>query len=67
MVLQDFLTPVKQGVVLNDLDSFHKSGKASVFQGSIVDLLLFLIYMNDQLNALTNPKLFVDDILLCTL
>ena len=64
-ILVDFLNNRKQRVVLNSQNSNWLDVKASVSQGSIMEALLFLIYINDLPEGLiTNAKLFADDTLL---
>ena len=61
-VLKHFLTTRKQRVVLNGQSSSWNNVKAGVPQGSILGLLLFLIYINDLADGLSsNTKLFADD------
>ena len=61
-LLQDFLKERKQSVVLNDKSLYGKNINAGVPQGSILDHLLFLIYINGFTKSLTaNTKLFADD------
>ena len=58
----DFLSNRKQRVVLNGQVSTWTSVNAGVPQGSILRLLLFLIYINDLSNNLSsNVKLFAND------
>ena len=58
----DFLTNRKQRVVLNGKYSSETNIEAEVPQGSIMEPLFFLIYINDLSdNLITNPKLFADD------
>ena len=53
----------QQKVVLNDQFSSWTKVNAGVPQGSILEPLLFLIYINDLANELqSHPKLFADDI-----
>ena len=60
-ILVDFLKSRKQRVVLNGQHSSWSDVLAGVPQGSILDPLLFLIYINDLSDSLQcNPKLFVD-------
>ena len=60
--LTDFLKDQKQRVVLNGQNSSWTNVEAGVPQGSILGLLLFLIYINDLPDNLsTNVKLFADD------
>ena len=60
--LTNFLKEKKQRVVLNGQYSTWTNVEAGVPQGSILGLLLFLIYINDlPENLVSNPKLFVDD------
>ena len=62
--ITDFLSLRKQGVVLNGQHSTWVNIEAGVPQGSILELLFFLIYINDLSDDLTsNPKLLVDDTL----
>ena len=61
-LLEDFLKERKQRVVLNGQVSTWKNVNAGVPQGSILGLLLFLIYINDLTDGLTtNVKLFADN------
>ena len=63
--LTDFLALRKQRMVLNGQLSSWSNIESGVPQGSILDLLLFLIYVNDLSEGLaTNAKLFADDVLL---
>ena len=58
----DFLSFRKQRVFLNGQVSHWTSIEAGVSQGSILGLLLFLIYINDLSDDLsTNAKLFAGD------
>ena len=60
--LTDFLKDRKQRVVLNGQNFSWANVEAGVPQGSILGLLLFLIYINDLPDNLsTNVKLFADD------
>ena len=55
------MTNRKQRVVLNGLSSSWANVKAGVPQGSILEPLLFLIYINDLADGLSsNTKLFPD-------
>ena len=61
-ILTDFLKERKQRAVLNGQHSKWPNIFAGVPQGSILQPLLFLIYINglsDNLNS--NPKLFAED------
>ena len=61
-ILTDFLKSRKQRVVLNVQHSSWSDVLAGVPQGSILGLLLFLIYINDLSDGLRcNSKLFADD------
>ena len=61
--LTDFLTLRKQRVALNGELSSLSNIDSGVPQGSILDPLLFLIYINDLSEGLTtNAKLFADDV-----
>ena len=58
----DFLSNRKQRVVLNGKYPSWTNIEAGVPQGSILEPLFFLIYINDLSdNLITNPKLFADD------
>ena len=62
--LTDFLTLRKQRVALNGQLSSWSNIESGVPQGSILGLLLFLIYRNNLSEGLTtNVKVFADDIL----
>ena len=61
-ILVDFLKNRKQRVVLNSQSSNWRNVKAGVPQGSIMEPLLFLIYINDLPEGfITNAKLFADE------
>ena len=61
-LLTDFLRSRKQRVILNGQSSSWTNINAGVPQGSILVLLLFLIYINDlSHNYQCNPKLFADN------
>ena len=61
-IVTDFLSNRKQRVVLNGRVSTWTSVNAGVPQGSILEPLLFLIYINDLSDDLSsNVKLFADD------
>ena len=61
-LLRDLLNERKQRVILNEQFSAWKNVSAGVPQGSILCLLLLLIYINDLTEDLsTNAKLFADD------
>ena len=63
-ILTDFLKNTKQRVVLNGQSSDWIDLKAGEPEGSIMGLLLFLIYINVLPEGLiTNAKLFADDCL----
>ena len=60
--ITDFLNSRKQKVALNGPFSSLTSIEVGVPQGSILEPLLFLIYINDLSDDLiTNVKLFADD------
>ena len=60
--LTDFFKDRKQRVVFNGQSSSWANVEAAVPQGSMLDPLLFLIYINDLPDSLsTNLKLFSDD------
>ena len=58
----NFLKDRKQKVVLSGKHSTWVNVEAGVPQGSILGLLLFLMYINDlSENLVSNLKLFADD------
>ena len=60
--VSDFLRNRKQRVTLNCQSSSRTNINAGVLQGSILGLLIFLIYINDLSDGLSsNAKLFADD------
>ena len=61
-LIQSFLDNRHQRVVLNGHSSKWSLVQAGVPQGSILDLQLFLVYINDLPQGLRcNAKLFADD------
>ena len=61
-IIADFLNFRKQRVVLSGQCSPWTSIQAVVSQGSILEPLLFLIYINDlSVDLTTNVKLFADE------
>ena len=61
-LLWDFLRNRKQRVLLNGKVSDWSDVRADALQGSILGLLLLLIYINDLSEGLSsNAKLFADD------
>ena len=61
-LLRDFLRNRKQRVLLNGKVSDWSDVRADALQGSILGLLLLLIYINDLSEGLSsNAKLFADD------
>ena len=61
-LIQSFLDSRHQRVVLNGQSSKSSLVEAGVPQGSILSLLLFLVYINDlPQRLLCNAKLFADD------
>ena len=62
-LFKDFLKQRKQRVLLNGQNYFLKGITSGVSQGSILETLLFLIYINDLSNDLSSScKLFADDV-----
>ena len=67
-LLENYLSDRFQRVILNGQFSSWKPILAGVLQGSILDPLLFLIYINDLPNGLkSDARLFADDTSLFTL
>ena len=61
--MTNFLKKRKQRVILNGQYSTWTNVEAEVPQGSILGLLLFLIFINDlPENLVSNPKFFANDI-----
>ena len=66
-VIKDFLNNRYQRVVLNGKSSIWSPITAGVSQGSVLGLLLFLVYINDLVdNISSEAKLFADDTSLFT-
>ena len=66
-LIKYFLCNRKQRVVLNGQRSSWVDVQAAVPQASILEPLLFLIYINDLTdNLVSNPKLFADNTLFST-
>ena len=61
--LENYLTKRKQCTVANNITSSYRNITYGVPQGSVLGLLLFLIYVNDISNVITNSKisLYADD------
>ena len=60
--LKNYLSDRKQSVILNDITSTSLPLTAGVPQGSVLDPLLFLIYVNDIAEHLVSlTRLFADD------
>ena len=67
-LLENYLSDRLQRVFLNGQASSWRPVLAGVPQGSIMYLLLFLVYINDLPNELkSNAKLFTDDTSLFTI
>ena len=61
-LIQNFLSNRKQRVLLNGRNSEWKDISAGVPQGSVLEPLLFLVYINDLVgNVRCDIKLFADD------
>jgi len=53
---------IQQYICLNGYNSNLRTNNYGVSQGSLLDPLLFLLYVNDMSNALQcTPRLFADD------
>ena len=64
-LFQKYLSNRKQRVVLNGSYADYLSIESGVPQGSVLDPLLFLVYINDlERNIKSNIKLFDDDTML---
>jgi len=63
--IETWLTRRFQSVVLNGISSHPVSVQSGVPQGTILGLLMFLLYINDISNNVYSPlRLFADDCLL---
>ena len=67
-LIDDYLTNRKQLVEFNKITSNYENIKTGVPQGSILGPLLFIIYLNDLVNATQNfyPVIYADDSALST-
>ena len=64
-LFQNYLSNRKQRAVLNGFSSDYSSIDSGVPQGSVLDPLLFIIYVNDlEKNIKSNGKFFADDTML---
>ena len=64
-LLKNYLSNRKQRVVLNGFSSDYSSIDSGVPQGSVLGLLLFLIYINDlEKNIISKVNFFADDTML---
>ena len=60
-ILEDFLNDRMQRIVSNGQYSFWADIRTGVTQGSILEPLLFLIYINDLSSIKSKLRLFADD------
>ena len=60
-VLSDFLKDRRERVILNGQVSSWTGVNAGVSRGSILGPLLFLVYINNLADGLSNAKVFADD------
>ena len=66
-IIYSYMKRRKQGVKINDTESLFKKHLSGVPQGSILDLILFNIFINDLLFFVNEAKLanFADDYTIC--
>ena len=67
-LITNYLSDRCQKTVVNGIESDHKTISCGVPQGSVLGPLLFLFYINDLCNIITNckPYLYADDTVLVT-